>query len=73
MNQAFRETFATGDHVTSVFDLSYRGKPSSKYVGTTRINYEDSRFTVLDAMLETVTVDGKQQSLFDRCESESLK
>ncbi|MCI9543656.1 MAG: S-layer homology domain-containing protein [Acutalibacter muris] len=73
MNQAFRETFATGDHVTSVFDLSYRGKPSSKYVGTTRINYEDSRFTVLDAMLETVTVDGKQQSLFDRCASESLK
>lgn len=73
MNQAFREPFATSDHVTSSFDLSYRGKPSSKYIGSTRINYEDSRFTVLDAMLETVRVNNKQMSLFDVCASDSLK
>lgn len=72
MNELFRDKFDSDTYTNDAF-AAYRKNDSSKRVNGVPVKYGSKDFTVLDAMLEKITVNGEQQSLFDRCASETLK
>lgn len=68
------DPFNKSGYTNETFRTGYVGKPSSKRdENNASINYDSDKFTVLDALLETITVDGTRISFFDVCASETLK
>lgn len=72
--QALKQRFSTAGIIQSEFDKYKNRRSTWKTDSNGYMSFEDSNYTVLDAMIETIETNNQRQgSLFDLCANDTLK